>query len=87
MFPGTTWGYISGINMCSISSDAQIHESGADHVYDGANYESFQCPDWTGWTTLDDINDAGVLAGKCCGRASSRDGTSTDKGTVFVGRA
>ena len=57
------------------------------YVFDGTNYESFQYPDWSGWTTLDDINDAGVLAGSAAGHGFvARPATSTDKDTVFVGR-
>ena len=91
MFPGTNWGYISGINNAGTIIGTQIHENGADRfgfVYDGANYESFQYPDWSGWTTLDDINDAGVLAGSAAGHGFiARPATSTDKDTIFVGRA
>ena len=89
--PGTTWGYTAGINNSGVIIGTQIHQNGADRygfVYDGANYESFQYPGWLGWTTLDDINDAGILVGSAAGHGFiARPATSTDKGSIFVGRA
>ena len=90
LVPGTTWGYASGINNVGTIVGTQIHQNGADRygfVFDGANYESFQYPGWTGWTDLQDINDAGVLAGGAAGHGFiARPATSADKDTVFLGR-
>lgn len=90
LVPGTNWGYAAAINNHGRVVGMQIHENGADRfgfVYDGVTYEPFRYPGWPGWTTLNDINDAGVLAGNAAGHGFiARPASSTDKDTVFVGR-
>lgn len=91
LFPGTNWGYATAVNNLGHVVGTQIHSDGADrfgYVFDGSNYEAFRYPASAGWTTLDDINDAGALAGSAGGHGFiARPASSTNKDTVFVGRA
>ena len=91
LFPGTNWGYVNGINNNGMIIGTQIHQNGADRygfVFDGVSYESFQYPGTSGWTTLVDIADTGELAGSAAGHGFiARPATSTDKDTIFIGRA
>ena len=91
LVPGTTWVTAEGLNNAGHVVGVQIRDNGADRfgfVYNGSEYESFRFPGTTGWTMLNDINDAGVLVGYAGAEGFiARPAGTTDKQTVFVGRA